>query len=287
LIESKVEKYNPMPTGLQGVRRCTRKVQSIFHKFASSFRLGNLIGKGMPERIRSVGFAFLGLTAAAGLALVVLFAQMGFPLLSPVPLPGSPEPGSVSKAVPLEQGSEMGGIAAVDGSLAAPSPSGQRGTTGAGTDGKGKPRVDNSADQVSEPAPGDAPAGSDPVVTPPPPASPPPAPTTTEIPPAPTESSPAPVGSPASSPDTEAKPDKSTAVVSKPEKGGEKPAKPEAKPAKTKPAKPAKATSAKPAKPSKSEAAPAPEASYVPAPVSVPAEAGKAKEKEEEDKKSK
>lgn len=40
--------------------------------------------------MRSTAFALLGLTAAAGLALVAIFAQPGFPLLEPAPLPEGP-----------------------------------------------------------------------------------------------------------------------------------------------------------------------------------------------------
>jgi collagen type III alpha len=40
--------------------------------------------------MRSTGFALLGLTAAASLALVAIFALPGFPLLAPAPLPDEP-----------------------------------------------------------------------------------------------------------------------------------------------------------------------------------------------------
>src|SRR4051812_8110296 len=61
-------------------------------------------GDGLPERMRSTAFAFLGLTAAAGLALVAIFAQLSFPLLSPAPLPSEPmADGAVSKAVALDR----------------------------------------------------------------------------------------------------------------------------------------------------------------------------------------
>ena len=56
-------------------------------KLSGSIRRPSLAGDGLPERMRSTVFAFLGLTAAAGLALVAIFAQLGFPLLSPTPLP--------------------------------------------------------------------------------------------------------------------------------------------------------------------------------------------------------
>jgi hypothetical protein len=66
-------------------------VHSIrFSKLLSALRLPSLAGDGLPERMRSISFALLGLTAAAGLALVALFAQPGSPLLSPAPLPDQP-----------------------------------------------------------------------------------------------------------------------------------------------------------------------------------------------------
>src|SRR5215213_5828438 len=62
-------------------------------------------GDGLPERMRSTAFAFLGLTAAAGLALVAIFAQLSFPLLSPAPLPSEPAAGgAVARAVALDPG---------------------------------------------------------------------------------------------------------------------------------------------------------------------------------------
>jgi hypothetical protein len=261
-------------------------VQSIFRKLASSLRLPDLIGKGMPERIRSVGFAFLGLTAAAGLALVALFAQMGFPLLTPAPLPSSPEPGAVSKAVRLESSAAAVGLAPAQDAAAGSNASGRRSGSVAADGGKSDTRVGDSADLVSAPTPGDSPDPSAPVVTAPPAPSPAPspAPVPVEAPATTTESTPA-AEVPVSTPDPDSKPDKSTAV-------DPNPAKPEAKPAATKPSKPVKTKPAK-AKPSKPEAkpetAPAPEASYVPAPEPAPTETGKGKGKgtEEKDKKSK
>lgn len=59
-------------------------------RLAAALRRPSLAGTGLPERMRSTIFALLGLTAAAGLALVALFAQPGFPLLEPAPLPREP-----------------------------------------------------------------------------------------------------------------------------------------------------------------------------------------------------
>ena len=63
---------------------------NLYSKLLSTLRLSSFAGDGLPDRMRSISFALLGLTAAAGLALVATFAQLGFPLLSPVPLPAEP-----------------------------------------------------------------------------------------------------------------------------------------------------------------------------------------------------
>src|SRR4051795_1421875 len=78
-------------------------VHYTFHsKLRSALRLPSFAGKGLPERMRSISFALLGLTAAAGLALVAIFAQPGFNLLSPVPLPDQPSAGqSIAQAKSL------------------------------------------------------------------------------------------------------------------------------------------------------------------------------------------
>jgi hypothetical protein len=66
-------------------------VHSIFHsRLLAWLRLPSFAGDGLPERMRSTTFALLGLTAAGGLALVAIFAQPGFPLLAPAPLPDQP-----------------------------------------------------------------------------------------------------------------------------------------------------------------------------------------------------
>lgn len=83
-------------------------VRSNFHtRLTNSLRVPSLAGNGLPERMRSTAFAFLGLTAAAGLALVAIFAQLNFPLLSPSPLPSEPvEANAVAEAVALDHGPE-------------------------------------------------------------------------------------------------------------------------------------------------------------------------------------
>src|SRR3954470_6878469 len=66
-------------------------VHSSFHsRLLAWLRLPSFAGDGLPERMRSTTFALLGLTAAGGLALVAIFAQPGFPLLTPAPLPDQP-----------------------------------------------------------------------------------------------------------------------------------------------------------------------------------------------------
>lgn len=65
-------------------------------KLSSSLR-PSFAGRSLAERMRSTTFALFGLAAAAGLALVAIFAQPGGPLLSPAPLPSEPS-SSVGRA---------------------------------------------------------------------------------------------------------------------------------------------------------------------------------------------
>jgi hypothetical protein len=256
-------------------------------KLPQSIRRPSLAGDGLPERMRSTAFAFLGLTAAAGLALVAIFAQLGFPLLSPSPLPSGPaEPSSISQAVRVGQSPDGVGLARARGAVAAPSSSGRQEDAGAAERPESGSRVAESADPASGSVPGNAPGSSEPVASVPPAATPDPAPAPTQTTATTVEPTPSPAEPPASPSVGETKQEKSTAVDSKPAKPEAKPAavkpsKPEAKPAKPKPVKSTKA------KPSKPEAAPAPEAAYVPAPAPAPVETGKDKEKEEKDKKDK
>src|SRR3954452_24639589 len=69
---------------------------SLYSRLLAWLRLPSFAGDGLPERMRSTTFALLGLTAAGGLALVAIFAQPGFPLLTPAPLPAEP---SLSESV--------------------------------------------------------------------------------------------------------------------------------------------------------------------------------------------
>ena len=83
-------------------------VLSLPSKLISALHMPSFAGSGLTERMRSTSFALLGLTAAAGLALVAIFAQPGFSLISPAPLPDEPSIGeSIGNArkVPLDHGS--------------------------------------------------------------------------------------------------------------------------------------------------------------------------------------
>lgn len=267
------------------------QMRSVFRKKIGSVRRPSLAGDGLPERMRTTAFAFLGLTAAAGLALVAIFAQLGFPLLSPAPLPSATEPSAIGRAVPLEDSSAAVGLAQAQGAVPVFEGSRDQGASSGATRGdRGSAGVDASAEPVSNSTSDGAPSSPGPQI---PASTPTPAPapaTTTPTPSA--ESPPAPVEVPVSSPETGTKPDKSKAVASKPgnpDKTEAKPEKPEAKPDrpdKIKPVKPPKSKPAKPeAKPAKPEAAPAPEPKYVPAPP--PPSASKDKKKEETGKKDK
>jgi hypothetical protein len=66
----------------------------VFHKRLQprSLRLvkPSVLGDGVPERLRSTLVALLGVTGAAGLAMVALVLQQGFPLVSSGPVPDPP-----------------------------------------------------------------------------------------------------------------------------------------------------------------------------------------------------
>jgi hypothetical protein len=139
-------------------------VRSSFHKLISSRRLPSFAGNGLPERMRSISFALLGLTAAAGLAMVALFAQPGFPVLSPAPLPDEPsatEAVAQAESLPLRRHSaavlparpaaaDQGGAASVIGS-----PTESRSGPAGGSEG-GQP----SSAEADVPAPVSAPEPS-------------------------------------------------------------------------------------------------------------------------------
>src|ERR1700749_625750 len=125
-----------------------------------SLRLSSLFGQGITERMRATGFALLGLTAAAGLALVAIFAQPGFPLLDPVPLPEEPAvEQSVGEAERVTANRAPGAIAPALASVTSASGRSQVGSRG---HGPGRGAAENgAAPGVRSPAsPVGAPAGS-------------------------------------------------------------------------------------------------------------------------------
>lgn len=250
-------------------------VRSSFH-IPRIPRSLNLAGRGLPERMRSTAFAFLGLTAAAGLTLVAIFAQLNFPLLSPAPLPSEPsQEGSVAKAVALERRPQA----------AVPSQDGRNVVTprlsvaGAG-DGQPAPAEagHDAAGGVDSPSPVSAPqvkedgASPGPAVTPPPISTSPPSPARTEDPTPAVQPDPAPVSGGSSKPKVKSAKSK---PVSKPDKTVAKPSKPaRSKPEKTNSKPTAKAESKAAVPAGKSE----PEAAAPPPPP--PDEKGGGKEKE-------
>jgi hypothetical protein len=141
-----------------------------------SLRRPSFAGNGLPERMRSTAFAFLGLTAALGLALVAIFAQLSFPVLSPAPPPAGPaREGAVSNSLALGQGS---GIAALQPALlGGTAPSGRAGSGANGTaatpGGRGNGRVGHVGSPVPVEGASEAVEPNDPgapVETSPPPA---------------------------------------------------------------------------------------------------------------------
>lgn len=205
-------------------------------------RLPSIAGNGLPERMRSTAFAFLGLTAALGLALVAVFAQLSFPVLAPAPPPAGPG-GEAAVSTSLALGRSA---SSPPGSLSGVEPAARR-----YGDNRVVPPVEGTADAVGEvgaPRPVAAAGGtvgsdddeSTEAPSPPPPVSTPPS---NE---GPVEAAPASTPAPAPIPTPDPGPVTSTTDPS-PGKKHEKPDKPD-KPAK--PAKPEKPES-KPEKPDK------------------------------------
>lgn len=283
MIESKVEEPDPIATaGVWNADARSRVSSNLRNKLRKSIRRPSLAGDGLPERMRSTAVAFLGLTAAAGLALVAIFSQLGFPLLTPAPLPSAPAAqGSVGNAVQLGNVSPVAAIAQARSAPAVSSTAAGPGASRTATHGKRDVgAVDHSAVPVSTPPSTDSPVASEPA--PAPEATPTPAPVAATVT---GEPAPAPVATPVSSPGTGEKPSTSKPVTSKPDVPESEPAEPEPtpepprhgkKPEKPKPTPP---PSPKPPNSGKPEAAPAPEPSYVPAPAPTGDEKAKGKEK--------
>jgi hypothetical protein len=113
-----------------------------------SLRRPSFAGNGLPERMRSTAFAFLGLTAALGLALVAVFAHLSFPVLAPAPPPAGPAgEAGVSSSLALDRG--PGATAPQPALLGA-----ARSAVAAGGDGTRSPgRSDGGARGVGSPIP--------------------------------------------------------------------------------------------------------------------------------------
>ncbi len=235
MTESILEHPDPITTGEPGPADAEVVLPRFHTRLKRSFWLPSLAGKGWPERMRSTAFLFFGLTAAAGLALVAIFAQLNFPLLSPVPVGGGPSrSGEVSRAVALDREGALA-LAPARRSPSAPAARGNGPAAGGSPSGEGGGDVVTA---VGGPTPVPAPeeTGGDVGGVPPaaPPATPAPAPepapsgTSESAGTAPTPApSPAPNPTPSPAPNPTPSPDSSS--------------KDDKKPAKAKPAKPAKA----------------------------------------------
>jgi hypothetical protein len=176
------------------------EVAANLHKRLTSAELPSLAGKGLPERMRSTVFAFLGLTAAAGLALVALFAQPTFSLLTPAPMPSDPSrANAVADAMPVAAHPALGD------SVPAPRSSGEGGDGRRGADtGDASGRAKRDTAVHGSPQTGAAggvspPSGAE-TAPPPPESSPPPVQAPAAAP------APAPQPAPAPAPAPEAAP---------------------------------------------------------------------------------
>jgi hypothetical protein len=232
-----------------------------------SLRRPSFAGNGLPERMRSTAFAFLGLTAALGLALVAIFAQLSFPVLSPAPAPVGPARESgVSSSLALSPGPGIGGLqpALLDGAA----PAGGGGASGSASHPGS--RDGSPVGHVGSPVPVEVPGkvgkpndkGS--VEPSPPPAAP--APTSPSGDEAASAESPAPAPIPAS-PDP--KPVTSTPKP-KPNEEPPAPAEPESKPGKHHEGKPEGGGSTPVEKPVKEPKPPKAEVPATPAPAPPP-----------------
>lgn len=176
MTESKVEE----PKAIARVRTARADAEVVLSSLHSK-----LLGNSLPDRMRTTAFALLGLTAAASLALVAIFAQLSFPLLSPAPLPSGPSQGdAVAEAVPVESGgsapiaadrSASAETSVQDGS-SAPSREGAAGGGDTGSGGTGAGGAPEPAGSPPATAPGGSGAGGQPGTAPAPSPSPAPAP---------------------------------------------------------------------------------------------------------------
>jgi hypothetical protein len=160
----------------------------------------SLAGTGLTERMRSTTFALLGITAAAGLGMVAIFSQQGWPLLSPSPVPSAPMgQTAVHPAVTLGPAGTRAGIAGparpASGSLfAAGASPAHRGAGSGATVGSRHQVGHGGSTGPGGVHPGESPGGHQPTPTPAPPSAE--APVAAAPAPAPT---PAPATTPSSS----------------------------------------------------------------------------------------
>jgi hypothetical protein len=102
-------------------------VDSKRTRSGSGWRI-SVAGVGVTERLRTMAFALLGLTAAAGLGLVALFAQPGWPLRGTGPLPETPgQRGAISGTVAVARGGDVTGLAAGSVRFVLPAPASSAG----------------------------------------------------------------------------------------------------------------------------------------------------------------
>jgi len=135
-------------------------VHSIVHKRLSALRLPSFAGRGLPERMRSTAFALLGMTAAAALFLVAIFAQLNFPLIEPAPLPDEPST-HLAGAERVTRDRSSGGSV----SSAAPARVAGRGSR-PGESSTGSPSAANSSPAPAAAVPGSSTSAPAPSATP-------------------------------------------------------------------------------------------------------------------------
>jgi hypothetical protein len=115
----------------------------------------SLIGASLPERIRALAFSLLGLTTAAGLALVLLFSQTTLPI---------PSLGPLTEPLPGHQGSERGtsvGAIVSSGGISAPGAASRASSTAASSSA-GLPAGSTAADFTAAAAPPQSDGGAGP-----------------------------------------------------------------------------------------------------------------------------
>jgi hypothetical protein len=156
--DDRIESRGTQSNRYRAPLRCrweTKVDSKLRSKLLDSLRRPSFAGSGLPERMRSTAFAFLGLTAAAGLALVAVFAQLGFSVLSPAPLPNAPAQEAAlaeAQVVAVSPGAGAAGAAVTTAEPAAlrPQQESRRGPSAGETGGTAAPTA------AEEPAPSDS-----------------------------------------------------------------------------------------------------------------------------------